>query len=186
MLGHRQWLERGQACTHSWRLAVWTTFADPASFPGLSPQFRKPSFSLPPLHLATLSPRCSLSRQRSRWREGCRQQRGGICLRQSGGAGSPYKEWVGELQTGWRRKEGGGSSLVQVSKRPSTPKASPLTHAFSVLSHSVFFYRVLTTGPDLHQVLGGREPPIKPHQWLQEVSIPGSKANRLDKGGGGG
>lgn len=133
MLGHRQWLERGQACTHSWRLTVWTTFADPASFPGLSPQFRKPSFSLPPLHLATLSPRCSLSRQRSRWREGCRQQRGGICLQQSGGAGSPYKEWVGELLTGWRRKEGGGRSLVQVSKRPSTPKASPLTHAFSVL-----------------------------------------------------
>ena len=81
------------------------------------------------------------------------------------GGGVAY--WVEE------DRRGEGALWSRFPKDPPHPKLP------QSLMHSVFFYRVLTTGPDLHQVLGGREPPVKPNQWLQEVSIPGSKANRF-------
>lgn len=122
---------------------VQTTFADSQSASqGLAPQFRGAPFPSP-IHLATVWPLLQPEQaEGDRWREGCRQPWGGMCLQQSGGASSPCKERVGE------DSRGEGSTMVYVSQGPSPRKASRSRMPSALL------YRVLTSGPGLHQVLG--------------------------------
>lgn len=143
--GHRRAPTPGNCADHLCR--------PPVSSQGLAPSLEELPFP-PPIHLATLWPLLQPEQaEGDRWREGCRQPWGGMCLQQSGGAGSPCKERVGE------DGRGEGSTLVQVSQIPS-PHAclwSSCTGSSLVVQGSIrFWVCVCREPPNKTQSLAAR------------------------------